>query len=248
MTATTPRTARSRGALFAILLIVLATGCRETLARVVNAGVVISGVGCAREPMLPVGDSLHFKARVERRAGHSPSFNPFDGAVLYTSISNPGAFEWSVRFPTAQPGAGIEGRGDAHVTRSGVLIGAAPGYVFLYASSAGASGLVRYLVVPRVLRTTVTPRDTSIRVGDTVTVRLDAELATPWSQRYVVWNPLETGSSESAVTSPAYDAAVDTTSRERRFVARRSGTARIEICVAGTRRDTVLLRVAQHDR
>ena len=94
---------RAFGPLFAILAIVLATGCRETLARVVNAGVVISGVGCAREPMLPVGDSLHFQAGVERPVQHSPSFNPFDGAVLYTSMSNPGVFGWSVRLPTAQP-------------------------------------------------------------------------------------------------------------------------------------------------
>lgn len=91
---------------------------------------------------------------------------------------------------------------------------------------------------------TVTPRDTTIRVGDTVTVRLDAELETAWSQRYVVWNLIGLGSGTEAATTPTYDSAVDTTSRQRRFVGLRPGTAEIEICVAGTRRDTIALRVA----
>lgn len=91
---------------------------------------------------------------------------------------------------------------------------------------------------------TVTPEDTAIRVGDTVTVRLDAEVEAAWSQRYVVWHVLSLGSGTEAAATPTYDSAVDTTSRQRRFVGLRPSTAEIEVCVAGTRRDTIALRVA----
>ncbi len=226
-----------------VVAVALSIGCRESIARVLDAGVVVWGGVCATEPMLPVGDSLQFIASVARPKRHDVSLNPFDGAVLYTSVTNPGAFTCNVRLPTANPSAGLDGQGKARVTPSGMLLGDEPGYVFVYASSAGSVGLSRYLVVPRVRRMTVTPQDTAIRVGDTVTVRLDAELETAWSQRYVVWHLIGHGTGTEAATTPAYDSGVDTTTRQRRFVGQRPGTAEIEVCVAGTRRDTIALRV-----
>lgn len=92
------------------------------MARILDAGVVTSGGGCATEPMLPVGDSLQFIARVVRPKRNELSFNPFDGVVLYTSVTSPGAFSWTVRLPTADPRARIEGQGRARVTPSGMLM------------------------------------------------------------------------------------------------------------------------------
>ena len=227
----------------ALVMIVL-SGCRETFARLVDAGVVMSASVCAREPMLAVGDSLQFVARVERRTRHSPSFNPLDGWVLYRSTSKPDAFQWSVRYPTPDPRAGIEGTGEGQITRTGMLIGRAPGYLFVYATSAGATDLAKFLVVPRVTRFRLTPRDTTIRLGDTVVVRTDAALETQWSPQYIVWNPLP-GGREGVAVRPSYDAAIDTSSREQRFVASSPGTLAVEVCLAGTRRDTVILRVTQ---
>lgn len=226
------------------LAITLSIGCRETFARVVGAGVVTSYQGCATEPMLPVGDSMQFVARVARSSPQALSFNPLNGVILYTSVTNPVAFDWTVvpQGPN-DPRAGLEGPGEARVTPSGVLIADAPGYVFVYARSAGSAGFSRYLVVPRVLRMAVTPHDTAIRVGDTVTVRLDAEMETELTGRYVVWNLVGQGSG-SEVASAANDPDAYRSSHTRRFVAVRPGTAEIEICVAGTWRDTTVLRVA----
>ena len=225
----------------ALVAIVFTTGCRETFARVVGAGVISWGGGCGSEPMLAVGDSMQFQARVERRKRGDLSFNPLDGWTLYTTESNPGAFDWEIRLQRDEPLAGLEGRGGARITTTGVLIGESPGYVDVWAKSAGAANFSRYLVVPRVRRMSVTPLDTVILPGDTMTARLDVELETAWNGKYVIWNVIGQGSGTESVAS-AYHADSDR-SRVQRFVGLRSGTGLVEVCVAGTRRDTMRLEV-----
>ncbi len=218
-------------------------GCGEVAARLIpHAGVHLFAHSCP-DGMLAVGDSLQLTATVmisNSRAGMSGAF---DNYMLYTSSDNPGAFDWHVSYPTAEYGRS----GKADVTRDGVLVGRDTGMVYLNVTSGGKTQYRKEVrIVPRITRFDVTPRDTAVKVGDTVWVRATVEMEGSWRRfgvfKWEVPRDLHTGGPVGPVWPDP-----DGPERDRLLfpvVAQRAGIARMPACLGGARIDTVTIRVS----
>jgi PKD domain len=167
----------------------------------------------------------------------------------YDSTQRPDLFHWSLAFPTRhrQPAR-------ADITPTGIVAAADTGALYVHASSAGkTSHRFELEVVPRILRFSVSPRDTTVRRGDTLTLRMDLGLDGPSVPvREYRWNipkmPVDTHLVTRVERDPwdQRDPFVPTPPPpefEMRLVASYPGTLRFLPCAGGTRRDTVTIRI-----
>lgn len=201
--------------------------------------------------VISVGERMQFVASVEAK--------DFGAAYVsnlpvkhYDSRQYPKRFDWSL----ASPGAGhYQPPAKADVTPDGIVGAAGTGVVYVHAASAKKrSNRFELEVVPRILRFSVSPRDTTVRRGDTLTLRMDLAMDGPSApERAHRWNIPPMSVDTQLVTHVERDPWEQRRNPyvplppppefEMRLVASRPGTLRFVACAGGTRRDTVTIRV-----
>jgi hypothetical protein len=227
-------------------------GCRETLARAIPKARIMAFASPCPDRILAVGDSLQFRANIMIQNAPGGMQGPFDNWTLYDSDGRPGSFRWSLSYPkpTTPPSRDYVA-GKAEITPTGVLIARDTGTVHVHARSAGKNAShISIRIIPRVTRFALLPRDTSVKVGDTVFLRADAELARPM-RPYVTyftfrWDSEPGGPMNDLLARVEQDPddLTEVDVREFPVVAVRAGTARLTACFAGARRDTATIRIS----
>ena len=215
-----------RSRIFIPVCLAALTGCRELKARVDNTSVNVSSPGCFGA--IGVGDSLQMRAVVASR-----------NWTHYTSDDNPKSFHWSVRPDRNRGGA-------ADISDRGLLVARAAGTLRVYAVSIGDSDRTQVTVVPRVTWRGVSPRDTTIQTGDTLTLRIDADVEGGRWYQYARWEmPRYSYDNPALITRVERDPDDRTPLDTRLFpiVAERPGEARIAMCAVGNRADTFVVRI-----
>ena len=198
--------------------------------------------------ILAVGERAQLVASVEAKefgAGYVSNLP----VKHYDSRQRPELFDWSLAFPARhrQPGR-------ADVTPEGVVAAADTGLVYVRAASAGKmSHGFELEVVPRVVRFSVSPRDTTVRRGDTLTLKMDLALDGPSVPvRESRWNipkmPVDTQLVTYVERDPweqrdPFVPTLPASEFELRLVASYPGALRFLPCAGGTRRDTVTIRI-----
>jgi len=227
-------------------------GCREMIARFVPQARIRATASFCPNTVVAAGDSLQFRANFMIKNAPGGMQGPYDNVLLYRSEERPHAFQWRLSYPkprtaTSQPDA----VGKAVITRTGLLIAQDTGVVFVHASGAGKDAdPITMRIIPAVARFQLLPRDTSVRVGDTVFLRADAELAGPFRPYYTfLWMEVPTPPPklvERVEQDP--DIRTERDVREYPVVAVRPGTVRVAACFASARRDTATIRISGEPR
>jgi hypothetical protein len=224
------------------------SGCREMIARFVPQALIRATASFCPATILPVGDSLQFRANFMIKNAPGGMQGPYDNVLLYDSDERPRAFQWRVSYPTpGTPAYPHDASGRAEITRTGLLIAHDTGVVFVNARGAGKDAEpIKVQIVAPVSRFLLLPRDTSVRVGDTVFLRADAELAGAFRPYFTfLWMDVP-APSPKLVERVEQDPDIKTTRdvREYPVVAVRPGTARVAACFASARRDTATIRIS----
>ena len=198
--------------------------------------------------ILAVGERQPFVASVEAKEFGSGYVTNVP-VKHYDSKQHPDRFDWSLASPVRYQRAA-----KAEVTADGTVAPTDSGVVYVQAASAGkTSDLFELHVVPPILRFSISPRDTTVRRGDTLVLRMDLAMKGP-SAPYVAyrWNIPWTGVDTQLVRQVERDPwerrdpfvpPPPPPEFEMRLVASHSGTLRFVACAGGTRRDTVTIRI-----
>jgi hypothetical protein len=132
---------------------------------------VIYRTSCSSEGPI-VGDSVQLIASVQRPGGSPTSIWSSPANEIVNSKDHPRLFSWSILPPTRASAH----RGKVDLTSRGLLIGREPGELSVKVRALGVESTIPVEVLPRLTRFVVSPRDTTIHTGDTVTVRVEASV------------------------------------------------------------------------
>jgi hypothetical protein len=220
-------------------------GCRAVVARFWSKAGINAHVNVCPDAVLAVGDSIQFHASIMISNAPGGMQGPFDNVTLYRSEEDPGKFTWSLSYPPpSAPKAQYYPIGGAEITKTGMLIAKDTGYVYVHVRGAGKNASrVEMRIVPRVTAFALHPHDTTIRVGDTLFLRADADLDGKYQYKFAwqfgYYDTAETRRLERVERDPDSKAVRD--ERNNPVVAVRPGTTKIPACFAGARRDTATI-------
>ena len=240
-----------------VALCVGTTGCDKLAARIElllarfdsDAKVYVAADLCPAG-ILAVGERAPFVASVEAKEFGARYVSNLP-VKHYDSKQHPGRFRWTLAHPSARS---HQRSGRLDVTPGGIVVAGDTGVAYVHAASAGKmSHRFEVEVVPRIRRFSVSPHDTTVRRGDTLTLRMDLALDGPSAPlRAYRWNippmPVDTQLVAHVERDPwekrdPFVPPPPPPEFELRLVASRPGTLRFVPCAGGMRRDTVTIRI-----